>query len=620
MTGTGCCCGTFCAATAGCCCGGRWASRSSTGRQAISVKGLYATQAEFDAGGRHHGGQCRPDRDGRAGPGAQHRRWPGRLAGHRLRGDRRRADVRCSSSVRHTRAEEESGRDELLRAAAIDRHARPRPPPCSSRSSPTSWSGSCVALSLVSVPAGRGRLGRARRRPGRCAAWSSPASRCWPRSSPPATRATYAADRHRDRGGLRPARDRGRRRARADVALADRLVPAHVRLLRAALVAARPAGPGRGRRGSPPRCAPSPDATTASGVLAARPGPARAGRGLTSTLGLAWRLQRGAVIGWALGLFLMGLSYGSLGSDVGDLIGDSSTTQDMMVRGGGDLIDGFYATCDRPARADGCGFGIASALRPRGEEASGRVEVLLATGLSRARWLLAHVAVTVLGTVLVVSRLGSGWASATHCRRGTWAPERRTSSRIAAVRRPGARADRPRAPPLRAVSPAGRLAWLGLLFAVVVHDLRRAAADSRSGCGTSRRSTTSRWSRRGLPVAAVARRWPSSRPPQRAGAGAVPPSRHRGASVRAMWQPEPGWQRLPGGRPVDVRRVAGGRGGREVVVKRLRRPDPPDAARLRDPRDVDYWRRAATWRCTVSSPTRRLRGPPSSGSTRTTTA
>ena len=60
-----------------------------------------------------------------------------------------------------------------------------------------------------------------------------------------------------------------------------------------------------------------------SGVLAARPGPARASRSLGSPVGLAWRLQRGAVLGWALGLAFTGLAYGSIGDDAGDLLGDN---------------------------------------------------------------------------------------------------------------------------------------------------------------------------------------------------------------------------------------------------------------------------------------------------------
>ena len=108
-----------------------------------------------------------------------------------------------------------------------------------------------------------------------------------------------------------------------------------------------------------------------SGVLAARPGPDRAGAGLRGPLGLAWRLQRASVIGWTAGLFLMGLAYGSIGDDVGDLVGDSETSQDVFLQGAADLVDGFYATSILMLALIACGFAISSALRPRGEEDGG---------------------------------------------------------------------------------------------------------------------------------------------------------------------------------------------------------------------------------------------------------
>ena len=60
-----------------------------------------------------------------------------------------------------------------------------------------------------------------------------------------------------------------------------------------------------------------------------------------------------------------------------------------------------------------------------------------------------------------------------------------------------------------------------------------------------------------------------------------------------MWQPEPGWQPLPGAGPATVGVWSAVVGGRDVVVKRLRRPDPHDAPRALVPSDVNYWRRAA---------------------------
>ncbi|MFT4082295.1 MAG: polyketide antibiotic transporter, partial [Nocardioides sp.] len=143
------------------------------------------------------------------------------------------------------------------------------------------------------------------------------------------------------------------------------------------------------------------------GILADRRGPAAAGRWLGSGLGLAWRLQRGSVLGWAIGLFLGGLAYGSIGDDVGDLIGDGATAREMFAQAGS-LVDGFYATAVLMLALIGSGFAISSALRPLGEEESGRTEALLATGLSRRRWLADQIVVTVAGSAVVLVGAGLG--------------------------------------------------------------------------------------------------------------------------------------------------------------------------------------------------------------------
>ncbi|WP_322919329.1 phosphotransferase [Nocardioides renjunii] len=60
-----------------------------------------------------------------------------------------------------------------------------------------------------------------------------------------------------------------------------------------------------------------------------------------------------------------------------------------------------------------------------------------------------------------------------------------------------------------------------------------------------------------------------------------------------MWQPEPGWQRLPGAGPATVGVWSATHRGRDVVVKRLRTPEPHDPSGTLVPHDVNYWRRAA---------------------------
>jgi ABC-2 type transport system permease protein len=145
-----------------------------------------------------------------------------------------------------------------------------------------------------------------------------------------------------------------------------------------------------------------------SGVLAARPGPARASSGLARPVGLAWRLQRGTVIGWATGMFLGGVGYGTLGDDVESLLGDSDLAKDMFAQSGGAIVDAFYASMILMLAMIGAGFAISSALRPHGEEDAGRIESLLATGLRRRDWLLGHVAVTLAGTALMLLVAGVG--------------------------------------------------------------------------------------------------------------------------------------------------------------------------------------------------------------------
>ncbi|HET8560385.1 MAG TPA: hypothetical protein VFL69_07700 [Marmoricola sp.] len=202
-----------------------------------------------------------------------------------------------------------------------------------------------------------------------------------------------------------------------------------------------------------------------SGVFAARSGPGR-GR-LRGPLGLAWRLQRGALLGWASGIFLIGLSYGAIGKDVKSLIGTGSTTTEMFVKAG-TLVDGFYATAIYMLGIIAVGFAVSSALRPRTEELDGHLEGLLATGLPRNRWLLAHVTVTVLGTTAALGLgglgLGLGYATATGdgSRIGPWLLDTWTYVAPVLVLAAVARLLYGLAARL------GSLAWLALAFCAVV--------------------------------------------------------------------------------------------------------------------------------------------------------
>ncbi len=71
-----------------------------------------------------------------------------------------------------------------------------------------------------------------------------------------------------------------------------------------------------------------------AGLVPDRPGPAAAAPSLRSPLSLAWRLQRGALLGWAVGFAVLGLVFGNVASSIGDFA--SPEAEDLITRLGGE--------------------------------------------------------------------------------------------------------------------------------------------------------------------------------------------------------------------------------------------------------------------------------------------
>ena len=146
-----------------------------------------------------------------------------------------------------------------------------------------------------------------------------------------------------------------------------------------------------------------------SGIVAARPGPPVAGPLLSGPIGLALRLQRGSLIGWAVGVLIGGAAFGSFSREIGAMVESNPELAEVFAQiGDASLVDAYLSTVIMVMALITMGFAASSALRMRAEESSGRLEPLLATGLSRTRWLLGNTLVTVAGTALVVTVAGAG--------------------------------------------------------------------------------------------------------------------------------------------------------------------------------------------------------------------
>jgi ABC-2 type transport system permease protein len=140
------------------------------------------------------------------------------------------------------------------------------------------------------------------------------------------------------------------------------------------------------------------------GVIAPRPGPATADRSLGSALGLAWRLHRGSLAGWAVGFALLGLIFGAVADEIGRLVAVTPEFAEAIARIGGQeaLTDAYLAASMGVMGLIASGYAIQAALRLRAEESSLRAEPILATGVSRLRWAGSHVAFTLLGPAVAM--------------------------------------------------------------------------------------------------------------------------------------------------------------------------------------------------------------------------
>jgi ABC-2 type transport system permease protein len=150
-----------------------------------------------------------------------------------------------------------------------------------------------------------------------------------------------------------------------------------------------------------------------AGLIAPRRGPEAAAPSLGSPAALVARLQRGTVVGWTAALLLLGLTFGSLAKSVVGMVGDIPQLRDALAAGE-NLTDSFAAAAAMYFGLLAASYAVAAVLRLRAEEGAGRVELLLATALDRRRLLGATLAVTAGAAtlLLLVGGLSDGLTAA----------------------------------------------------------------------------------------------------------------------------------------------------------------------------------------------------------------
>jgi len=155
-----------------------------------------------------------------------------------------------------------------------------------------------------------------------------------------------------------------------------------------------------------------------SSLVPERGGRATARLGGRSVLGLAWRLQRATVLGWLGGAVVLGGVAGGLAPVVAEGISGNASLSALIERlapgGSGDTADVFVAAILGIGGMLAAAAGVQAVLRLRSEEVEGRAELLLATPATRFSWIGATAVVAIVSVLTVTLGMGlaTGAASA----------------------------------------------------------------------------------------------------------------------------------------------------------------------------------------------------------------
>jgi ABC-2 type transport system permease protein len=121
-------------------------------------------------------------------------------------------------------------------------------------------------------------------------------------------------------------------------------------------------------------------------------GPERAPAGLSTPLGLAWRLQRASLLAWIIGVAAFAGAIGSVANGVLDIFKGNQQLEEIVKRmgGGQSLIDAFFAALLPVMATVATIHTVQAMLRLRSEETEIRAEQVLGTAVTRTQLLSSH--------------------------------------------------------------------------------------------------------------------------------------------------------------------------------------------------------------------------------------
>lgn len=147
-----------------------------------------------------------------------------------------------------------------------------------------------------------------------------------------------------------------------------------------------------------------------AGLRAASRGVATASPALSGSAGLSWRLLRVSIIGWTVGILITAVGMGSMSLSVDSMFTDQPQLEEMLrkLSGGTQAIhDAFYVAMLNIVATILAMAGVMLLAKLRSEEVDGRAEVMLATSTSRWRYALSTLVPAILLPVLLLVMTGA---------------------------------------------------------------------------------------------------------------------------------------------------------------------------------------------------------------------
>ncbi|MCL1823095.1 MAG: hypothetical protein FWG44_02730 [Oscillospiraceae bacterium] len=149
------------------------------------------------------------------------------------------------------------------------------------------------------------------------------------------------------------------------------------------------------------------------GFIPAKPGRKEAKKSLLSSFGLSVRLLKTSIIVWFIVMFALGASYGSILGEIDEFVGDSpeyltvigipeEIVEKMTDADKKEIISKYFGVfITSMMTLVGLIPVIIAAMKPRNEEKDNRAEHILARGISRTKYLFGYVLIAYISSIIM---------------------------------------------------------------------------------------------------------------------------------------------------------------------------------------------------------------------------